>query len=155
MADNGATVSLDNTTVAHNQANSDNVGVAVAGGIHQHSGAVFEVTDSLIALNTIGQGGTGPACHGDFAGGGGTLVDSTGSNPDCNFAVFPALTTTPLVGALAANGGPTQTVALMEGSPAINLGAIGCPTGDQRGRNRPANPANCDAGAFERKAGDP
>ncbi len=50
---------------------------------------------------------------------------------------------------LAGNGGPTQTVALFPGSPAINAGGgPSCPATDQRGVSRPQEKA-CDIGAFE------
>jgi hypothetical protein len=52
----------------------------------------------------------------------------------------------PLVNALASNGGPTQTMSLQSGSPAINRAVSGAPTTDQRGYNRPDT---ADAGAFE------
>lgn len=60
------------------------------------------------------------------------------------------------VGALAANGGPTQTVALTGGSPALDAGdPAGCVddsggllTVDQRGTRRPAG-GRCDIGAYE------
>lgn len=63
------------------------------------------------------------------------------------------------VGALAANGGPTETVALTGGSPAINAGdPAGCTdetgdllTVDQRGTRRPAG-GRCDIGAYEQPA---
>jgi hypothetical protein len=50
------------------------------------------------------------------------------------------------LGELASNGGPTQTVALLAGSPAIDNGIAGCPATDQRGY---ARVGNCDSGAFE------
>jgi hypothetical protein len=57
----------------------------------------------------------------------------------------------PRLGPLANNGGPTQTFALLSGSPAIDaipsVGA-GCPPTDQRGMQRPQGPG-CDIGAFE------
>ena len=58
----------------------------------------------------------------------------------------------PLLGALADNGGPTQTHALLTGSPAIDA-AGDCVadlsiTTDQRGISRPQGTA-CDIGAFE------
>lgn len=53
----------------------------------------------------------------------------------------------PKIGALAANGGLTQTHALLTGSPALGAGAaIGGITIDQRGTTRDATP---DIGAFE------
>jgi len=61
----------------------------------------------------------------------------------------------PLLGALAGNGGPTQTQALQTGSPAIDHGGtatVGCPSTDQRGMARPdeaGDNGNCDMGAYE------
>ena len=58
--------------------------------------------------------------------------------------------TNPLLGSLSNNGGPTQTFALLSGSPAIDNGTIGasCPEIDQRGVTRPVG-TSCDIGAFE------
>lgn len=64
--------------------------------------------------------------------------------------------TDPMLGALASNGGPTMTMALLAGSPAIDR-ATSCldqqvtpqaVTVDQRSTMRPQGPA-CDSGAFE------
>lgn len=52
-----------------------------------------------------------------------------------------------LLGPLAWNGGPTQTCALLSGSPAIDAGSTTLTT-DQRGVTRPQGPAD-DIGAFE------
>ncbi len=53
------------------------------------------------------------------------------------------------LGPLQANGGETETQALLAGSPAIDAGTNdGCPPVDQRGIARPQGPA-CDIGAFE------
>jgi hypothetical protein len=62
----------------------------------------------------------------------------------------------PVLGGLAANGGPTETVALLPGSPAIDAGdPAGCTNAleeplavDQRGVTRPQG-ARCDIGAYE------
>jgi hypothetical protein len=65
-----------------------------------------------------------------------------------------------LMGSLGSNGGPTQTVPLNAGSPAVNSGdpALGAPTlpgaTDQRGTARPQGPG-VDMGAFERVPGVP
>lgn len=59
--------------------------------------------------------------------------------------------TDPLLNALADNGGPTQTFALQNTSPAINEVRINtgtCPATDQRGVGRPIGP-RCDIGAVE------
>ena len=53
----------------------------------------------------------------------------------------------PLLGPLADNGGQTDTLALLPGSPAINRGTA-CPPTDQRGVARRQGTA-CDVGAFE------
>ena len=49
---------------------------------------------------------------------------------------------------LDANGGPTFTMKLLAGSPALNIRTEGCTGFDQRGVARPQGPG-CDAGAFE------
>jgi CSLREA domain-containing protein len=57
--------------------------------------------------------------------------------------------TNPLLGPLANNGGPTDTHALLTGSPAIDAGNNStCPATDQRGVTRPQGPF-CDMGAYE------
>jgi predicted outer membrane repeat protein len=55
----------------------------------------------------------------------------------------------PLLGPLANNGGYTKTMALKNGSPAIDAGNdANCPAKDQRGVTRPQR-AHCDMGAYE------
>ncbi len=54
----------------------------------------------------------------------------------------------PLLGLLSDNGGPTLSIPLLPGSPAINGGVNApCPTTDQRGYLRVDG--QCDAGAYE------
>ena len=61
----------------------------------------------------------------------------------------------PRLGPLQDNGGPTQTHALLAGSPAFDTAsAADCPSTDQRGEERPQD-AGCDIGAYERKQPDP
>jgi len=90
----------------------------------------------------------------------GTISETSGYNVDsattCGFSAGTDISSTePLLGALANNGGPTQTQALGAGSPAIDQGgtsAQGCPAIDQRGLSRPDESADnsaCDIGAFE------
>ncbi len=71
----------------------------------------------------------------------GELGQSTGS----------PLLANPRLGPLQDNGGPTQTMALLAGSAAIDLVPTSdcLVTSDQRGVSRPQGPA-CDAGAYER-----
>ena len=55
----------------------------------------------------------------------------------------------PRLDTLADNGGPTETMALLAGSPAIDAGDIeSCAVTDQRGVSRPQG-ETCDIGAFE------
>jgi len=99
---------------------------------------------SLILQNTIVANSlSGGNCSGPMADGGGNLSwpDSTclGINQD------------PLLDPAGQqdNGGPTQTIALQPGSPAIDTAvAANCPATDQRGVARPQG-AGCDIGAFE------
>lgn len=63
----------------------------------------------------------------------------------------PLSTADPLLGPLQDNGGPTETMALLPGSPALDVvpasGTV-CPSSDQRGVSRPQGAA-CDVGAYE------
>ena len=142
MADNGATATLDNTTLAYNAANEDNAAPGDGGGVFQHSGAVLKLKDSLVTANTVGTGGTGPQCAGTVTGN--EANATTGGPGECPGGLFGGLS----IGPLADNGGPTETIALLSGN-----GAIGrtdkCPATDQRGKPRPEH--DCDSGAFERK----
>jgi predicted outer membrane repeat protein len=110
------------------------------GGIVAGSGATLLVRNSILAKNTGGN------C--DFAGGISTLagknvVDVAG---DCTGP--SVILADPMLGPLAANGGPTRTHALLTGSPAIDA-AIECGvTTDQRYVDRPQG-TGCDIGAFE------
>ncbi|MBN2387531.1 MAG: right-handed parallel beta-helix repeat-containing protein [Anaerolineales bacterium] len=70
-------------------------------------------------------------------------LDTTGT---CG-GILASLATIRL-GALADNGGPTQTHALLPGSRAIDIVLRQCLPTDQRGEPRPYG-AQCDAGAFE------
>jgi uncharacterized repeat protein (TIGR02543 family) len=124
-----------NSTVVLNQ--------GVVGGLGSNmflgSGTVT-LTNSLVAEPV-----NGANCSG-VSGGGNNLADD---------ATCPTATVaTPLIGPLANNGGPTQTHALLLGSPAIDAGnntvcsASPVNAVDQRGTPRPQG-ATCDIGAFE------
>jgi CSLREA domain-containing protein len=82
-------------------------------------------------------------CAGTLGDGGGN-VTLPATTPTC-----PGLVANPHLGPLADNGGPTATMALTAGSPAIDLIKPPCGTmPDQRGVPRPQG-AGCDAGAYE------
>ncbi|MFJ7345547.1 choice-of-anchor Q domain-containing protein [Streptomyces sp. NPDC101110] len=104
--------------------------------------------NSVIANNTVE--GAPADCKKAFA-----TITSQGNNLDgdgsCRLTAAGDLPSrTPLIGPLADNGGPTDTVALLPGSPALDA-AYGCPGTDQRGVARPQGPA-CDIGAYEARS---
>jgi hypothetical protein len=72
------------------------------------------------------------------------------SDASCAFTSIGSMNNTdPRLGPLANNGGPTLTMALLPGSPAIDAGNTSlAPATDQRGFSRPAGLA-ADIGAFE------
>jgi hypothetical protein len=85
------------------------------------------------------------------------------SDGTCNFSNSGDRNNTdPMLGPLQNNGGPTQTMALPSGSPAIDAGnPSGCKDGsghllttDQRGypRHDPEDTAGCDMAAYERES---
>jgi CSLREA domain-containing protein len=138
---------LRNTTVARNSA-------AQGGGGIRTSGPLI-LTNSLVALNTAPQGP-------DVLKSGGVTVTArfsllgirsgSGVSDGVNGNQFGTRSNPldPLLGPLADNGGPTQTHALLLGSPAIDAASTpDCPTTDQRGVPRPQGPA-CDIGSYER-----
>lgn len=146
-ADNSTTVSLNAVTVVRNVADADNTKTGSAGGLSGFM-STFTVANSLIALNDQLSPGI-EDCYGTFDSLGGNLIsDETG----CDGFDHPSdmVRSNPKIGQLAANGGPTKTVGLKRGSPAIgNARKTLAPKRDQRGRRRDSKP---DLGAFERGA---
>lgn len=105
---------------------------------------------TLTLTNTIISGNQWYAC--DHWTGANILI-SGGNNliqdDTCNPVVSDLIGANPLLGALADNGGPTWTHALLTGSPAIDAGSnAACPVTDQRGITRPQG-MHCDIGSFE------
>lgn len=139
-------VTLTHATLTGNTA-------ATGGGIYTNNGAAFSVDRAILGANTASS--SGPDCA-TAAGKSlaslnynvfGTLAGCTVTGTISNNVVTPTLN----LGALAGNGGPTQTVALLAGSPAIDIAPTCSSDVDQRGLARPVGPS-CDAGAFERQA---
>lgn len=142
----GATVGLDNVTVAHNEAERDGAGNGFGGGISRAvSAGTFTLGDVLLAGNTVGATGNGSQCAGAFSGQSGNVVQFQ-SGTACAISGGLSEPADALIGPLAGNGGPTKTVAVLDGSAAIGF-AESCPAKDQRGFPRPAT--DCDSGAFE------
>ncbi len=125
----GSSTTLTNNTIAGNSA-------SIGGGIYNAS--TLKMQDGLLTGNTGGN------CSGGGFSGANNLQfgDST-----CAGVALG----NPLLGALANNGGPTQTMALGAGSAAIGAGNIGtCAATDQRGV---ARTGVCDAGAYQASTG--
>jgi CSLREA domain-containing protein len=99
--------------------------------------AVYVNAATVSARNSIFGGN---ACTGE--------IDDLGGNASSPGSGCAGLQRDPLLGPLASNGGPTQTIGLRAGSPAIDLVSSNCATTDQRGVQRPVG-GRCDAGAFE------
>lgn len=152
FAGSGAEASIRSSTVARNQADpAATVPAGLAGGgLFRDSSGPFEVRNSLIGLNR--SGATPNDCEGDgpFDSLGNNLL-STDSGGLCEGFDRPSdRIANPRIGPLKRNGGPTRTIALKRGSPAIGNAHKGSsPKRDQRGRKRDKKP---DIGAFERGA---
>jgi hypothetical protein len=146
---NTGNLSVNNSTIAGNEA-----GVS-GGGIYNASSPAAATLQNSILANNLGVGN----CGGTMTSKGYNLS----SDGTCNFSGAGDLNNTnPLLGPLQNNGGPTQTMALASGSPAIDAGnPSGCTDGlghllktDQRGFPRPdkEDTGGCDMGAFERQS---
>lgn len=140
---------LASATVARNLANADGAGSDGGGGLFNEA-ATFTVGNSIVAENAVGAGGFGPDCWQSFA----APYTSAGVNlfsnlQDCSGFPEPPniVDATPGLGAFGMHGGPTPTIALRAGSPAINAAGPGSPPRDQRGVRR----INPDIGAYERR----
>jgi hypothetical protein len=175
---NAATLNIKHATISSNDAQAGNSGVnqgganlparlvaeGTGGGIRVGSGSVT-LENTIIAGNTAanGTGDTtgaptpGPNVDGAVTSNGhnllGVATDATGFT-----GTGDQTGANPMLAALADNGGPTQTMALTAGSPAIDAGVAAGATFDQRGRPRTyddpgvANAATSDGtdiGAFE------
>jgi hypothetical protein len=150
---NNGTTSLFNDTITHNaaltSANPGQNSPTGGGALWQSSGQSFVVDNTIASEN-----GTAPQCGGAgafFFGGDISWPDASCGGANQNPLLDPA--------GLQDNGGPTKTIKLQSGSPAIN-GAPACGdssgalTVDQRDDlSRWPRPGvgkqNCDIGAFE------
>ncbi len=135
------TLTVTAATIARN-------GAKLGGGIYVEGGTTT-LGATLLGLNTATT--SGPNCSQNVASAGRNLVAST---VGCGFAAAGTDKTglAPKIGLLRSNGGPTRTIALLAGSPALNAIPKGeCPFArDQRGVRRPQGP-RCDIGAYERR----
>jgi predicted outer membrane repeat protein len=159
----GAAASVTNSTVAGNAVVAGRL--SAGGGIYSDVSSALQLTNVTLAKNSAATGGlslatnstatiansivasdTGPACNGAVSAIAGD--HNLSDDASCGFtAVGDKQNVNPLLGALANNGGPTNTLAPAAASPAINA-ATGCPLIDQRGVARPQLGA-CDMGSYE------
>ncbi len=155
------TVSVSNSTISDNTADGN------GGGIVNDYGGAVSVSNSTISSNLASNGASGIFNRSGTFTLTGSIISNTpvsncartitdnGYNLDngttCGFTRFSLNNTDPLLGPLGNNGGPTQTMALLQGSPAIDQVALSsCPATDQRGYVRPDNSeSTCDIGAYE------
>jgi CSLREA domain-containing protein len=141
-----ATLTLTHATIAGNKVGARGAGGPPGSGLPGPVGdpgglgfgpGVYVNLATVSARNSIFGGN---ACVGE--------LDDLGGNTSSPGTDCLGLPRDPLLGPLANNGGPTQTMGLRAGSPAIGLVSSNCATTDQRGVRRPVG-GRCDAGAFE------
>jgi len=129
-------VEVINSTIANNRAAS---GAGIAGGPGD-----ADVSNSIVFGNRT-FGGDASDCQDPFTSSGGNVIGAPG---EC---VLDAddVSTDPLLGPLADNGGPTETMSIGASSPAIGLAVEATASKfDQRGVRRGDDP---DAGAYQRR----
>lgn len=164
----GAGITLDNVTIARNTSDIDLDGEGNAAVSLRNAGFPTSATlrNTIVAANEDRSPGQNdvPDCGTegdaevtlagyDLLGNRNGCALKTPSGAEGNQIGDAADPTDPLLaGGLASNGGPTETLALLSGSPAINAGdpdrpgsLDGCAASDQRGAPR----SNCDIGAYE------
>ncbi len=141
----GGTVQIGNSTFG---TNPENIG---GGGALSNAGSSVLIQNSIVANS-----GNGGNCAGTITSDGYNLS----SDSTCNFSSTGDLNSkNPRLGALHKNGGPTETLALPSGSPALDAAnPAGCRDfsgnllkTDQRGLPRPGGgeTTGCDMGAYE------
>ncbi|MCO5176874.1 MAG: hypothetical protein M9890_07905 [Thermomicrobiales bacterium] len=154
-------VTLLNSTFYGNQATwGYGDGYKYGNSLYFPSGSTFTMTNTIMVSSTKGEcatdGGINPVDNG-----GNLLTDDSCASNDYHYdPIGTVVTLADLdLGALADNGGPTQTIALGENSVAIGAGVLAaCAAApvnglDQRGYTRPTT--TCDSGAFDSGAAAP
>ena len=142
----GGTAAFANCTFSENGAfggkgpQAGNFGMSYGGGLCSTNGAA-SLANTVIANST--KGGN---CFGTLS----DLGHNLSSDGSCNFSgPGSSNNTDPKLGPLGDYGGPTPTIPLLAGSPAIDTGDTATsPPADQRGRARPFGTTS-DIGAFE------
>jgi hypothetical protein len=153
---NDGVLNVGNSTVAYNSVTKT---PPDGGGIHNFAGHQLSLLNTIV-FNPNSGAKTENDVFGPIAQAQGDVFGSAvtiGGGGDMGGNQFNA---NPLLGPLQNNGGPTATMALLPGNPAIGAGAgaslipgLSVPTTDQRGEPRPAN--SIDVGAFQTEAAPP
>jgi fibro-slime domain-containing protein len=153
-ADLGGGIDLyQSTMIATDCTVATNTATGSGGGIYLAGGSTLNLYGSIIAQSVGGDiVGTAASGTNDLVGdGSGGLSASAASQNILGTTGSPI---NPHLGSLAYNGGPTETMALLSGSPAINAGGVfdapfsSPETTDQTGYPRPQD-ATSDIGAFQ------
>jgi hypothetical protein len=159
---NNSNPSLTNVTFHGNIATSNDWG-SMGGGIANYlsNPNLLNVTFSGNTADYGGgiyndYGGNVTVLNGIFEGNSGGEIFSVSGAANITYSIVQGghpgtgnLDADPLLGPLQNNGGFTQTMALLPGSPAIDAGDdANCPATDQRGVTRPQG-SRCDIGAYE------
>jgi hypothetical protein len=164
----GGLFNHNGTVTVTNSTFSGNTAAQGGRGIFNLSDGAGKTGTANINNSILGQSGaTTITDFVSFNNGGNAPVNSGVKNLMSNRGTFPVAgviaATNPLLGALASHGGPTQTMALQSGSPAIDAGDAAAVAGvgtvplyDQRGNpftrvfdGDNAGGARIDVGAFE------
>jgi hypothetical protein len=193
LSNGGGTLTIENSTISGNTTNFGGGGVSnqdgrltitnstitgnragQGGGVSNAFGLVFGYSATLILNNSLiagNQAGVGPEIWNNsiVTANNFNLFGSNGNAGVTGFTpgptdIVPSVSLAQILGPLQNNGGPTQTHALVDGSPALDAGDPGgCRdrqgsllSTDQRGFARHIDSNNdgaarCDIGAFEAK----
>ncbi len=150
-----STSNVNNVTLANNTADSDANDTGSGGGIFNNTGAV-NLMNTIVAGNADNSPTTqDPDCSGTLNSQDYNLIQDISSGCIIGGTTTNNKTGSPSLGPLQDNGGPTLTLPLLTGSPAIDAAnnATCAPT-DQRNGARPVDgdgdgSATCDIGAYE------
>jgi hypothetical protein len=142
--DNAGTATISNSTIGGNSA----LGSSGDGsGVFNETGASLRLFDTIVAG---GSSGHAIVNSGTMTGGTDLVTSNQGVSPSLILS-----SADPLLGPLQNNGGPTATMALGNGSAALDSGnPAGAPQYDQRGMARIVG-NGIDIGAFESVGGPP
>ena len=146
---NGTSLTLTNCTIAGNTATGTQNSPGQGGGLYNRASAAGGtiVQSCILSGNSAA---TGPDASGSYTSSGSNIIgDPNGAaygftGPHDLVYVNPKLDPNGLRG----NGGPTPTIAILAGSPAVDADYNGLTQTDQRGFARPQG-ARSDIGAFE------